>query len=86
MDLVKKTASMSSEDEEAFKASRGWFEKFKKRTGIHSVVRHWEAVSSDKTAAEKFVPEFQELITSETFIPQQVFDCDETGLLWKKNG
>lgn len=30
----------SSEDENAFKASRGWFEKFKKGTGIHSVVRH----------------------------------------------
>lgn len=33
----------------------------KKRTGIHSVVRHGEATAP----AEKFVPEFQELITSE---------------------
>ncbi|XP_068200763.1 putative CENPB DNA-binding domain-containing protein 1 [Palaemon carinicauda] len=28
---------------EEFKASRGYFEKFKRRTGIHSVVRHGEA-------------------------------------------
>lgn len=26
-----------------FKASHGWFDKFKRRTGIHSVVRHGEA-------------------------------------------
>lgn len=61
MDLVRKTPGTSSEDKDAFKESRGWFEKFKKRTGIHSVVRHGEATAP----AEKFVPEFQELITSE---------------------
>ena len=39
----------------SFKASRGWFEKFKHRTGIHSIVRHGEAASSDKKGAEKFI-------------------------------
>ena len=46
-DLLNKTPGTSSETE-VFKASRGWFEKFKKRTGIHSVVRHGEASSSNK--------------------------------------
>ncbi|XP_068208499.1 tigger transposable element-derived protein 1-like [Palaemon carinicauda] len=32
---------------EEFKASRGWFQKLKRRTGIHSVVCHGEASSSD---------------------------------------
>ncbi|XP_014392726.1 PREDICTED: tigger transposable element-derived protein 1-like isoform X2 [Myotis brandtii] len=28
--------------------------------------------------------EFQEFIEAEGFVPQQVFNCDETGLFWKK--
>ena len=62
-DLMKKSASTSSgeggegesESDSAFtfKASRGWFEKFRNRTGIHLVTRHGEAASSDKAAAEK---------------------------------
>ncbi|XP_039623765.1 tigger transposable element-derived protein 1-like [Polypterus senegalus] len=39
---------------------------------------------SDTAAADKFGQEFQQFITSEGFIPQQVFNCDETGLFWKK--
>ncbi|XP_069187057.1 tigger transposable element-derived protein 1-like [Procambarus clarkii] len=84
VDLVRKTPGASSEEEDIFKASRGWFEKFRKRSGIHSVVRHGEAASSDKAAAEKFVPEFQEFVAEKEFLPQQVFNCDETGLFWKK--
>jgi hypothetical protein len=30
---------------EEFKASKGWFDNFKKRTGIHSVVRHGASAS-----------------------------------------
>ena len=37
-DLAKKMRETSAAASE-FKASRGWFEKFKKRTGIRSVVR-----------------------------------------------
>ena len=69
---------------EEFKASRGWFEKFKKRTGIHSVVRHGEASSSDTKAAEEFVKLFEKIVIEEGYVAQQVFNCDETGLFWKK--
>ncbi|XP_069163284.1 tigger transposable element-derived protein 2-like [Procambarus clarkii] len=34
VDLVRKTPGVSSEEEEIFKANRGWFEKFRKRSGI----------------------------------------------------
>jgi len=47
---------------EEFKASKGWFNNFKKRKGIHSVVRHGEAASSNKDAAEKFVENFKDFV------------------------
>nr|XP_053634985.1 tigger transposable element-derived protein 1-like [Cherax quadricarinatus]XP_053634986.1 tigger transposable element-derived protein 1-like [Cherax quadricarinatus]XP_053634987.1 tigger transposable element-derived protein 1-like [Cherax quadricarinatus]XP_053634988.1 tigger transposable element-derived protein 1-like [Cherax quadricarinatus] len=81
-DLVKKMPAMSAEVSE-FKASKGWFERFKKRSGIHSVVRHGEAARSDKHAAEKSVQEFKGYLETEEFQPQQVFSY-ETGLFWKK--
>lgn len=37
-------------------------EKFKKRSEIHSVIRHGEVVSSNKEVAKKFVIEFSDLI------------------------
>ena len=78
------TRDKSSSSAEEFKARKGWFDNFKKRTGIHSVVRHGEAASSNKDAAEKFVENFKDFMDREGFIPEQVFNCDETGLFWKK--
>lgn len=46
-DLLQENPSTSATSNE-FKASRGWFDKFRKRSGIHSVVRHGEASNSDK--------------------------------------
>lgn len=85
-DLLKQIphSSTNDESEDSFKASRGWFDNFKKRTGIHSVVRHGEAASSDVNAAEAYIKTFSELIEAKGYIPQQVFNCDETGLFWKK--
>jgi len=48
------------------------------------VVRHGEAASSNKDAAEKFVEKFKDLVDREEFIPEPVFSCDETGLFWKE--
>ena len=47
-DLVK---DMTQKEE--FKASRGWFDNFKKQSGIHNVAMHGEAASSNSEAAEK---------------------------------
>ena len=81
-DITCDTPGSSAEES---KASKGWFDNFKKRTGIHSVVRHGEAASSNKYAAEKFVEKFEYFVDREGFIPEQVFNCDETGFFWKKN-
>ena len=53
-DLVNKPPGTSTENKEGFKASRGWFDNFKRRSGIRRVVRHGEAASSDAKAAEAF--------------------------------
>ena len=80
----KQDSPGTSEQSNEFKASRGWFNQFKQRSGIHSVVRHGKAASADKDAAEKFIGEFKNFVKSEEFTPDQVFNCDKTGLFWKK--
>nr|XP_057913058.1 tigger transposable element-derived protein 1-like [Doryrhamphus excisus] len=80
-DLIRDSPGDSADD---FKASRGWFEKFKKRSGIRYVVRKRENVRADIQGAKKFSEEFQRFAEGEGFLPQQVFNCDETGLFWKK--
>ena len=83
-DLLKDKPGTSGESSEMFKASHGWFDKFKKRTGIHSVVRHGEAASANKEVAEMYVTEFREYVEAEGFVPQQVLNCNDTALFWKK--
>ena len=80
-DITRNTPGSSAEE---FKTSKGWFDSFKNRTRVHSVFRHGEAASSNKDAVEKFVEKFKDFVEREGFIPEQVFDCDETGLFWKK--
>jgi len=53
-DLLEKTPRMSTDEDTSFKASKGWFEKFKTRTAIHSVVRHGEAASSNTMTANDY--------------------------------
>ncbi|GCC20975.1 hypothetical protein chiPu_0000147 [Chiloscyllium punctatum] len=65
---LKKDMPGSSADSDEFEASRGWFENFKKRTGIHSVVMHGEAVSSNVDAAANFVKRFCEFVNPEGII------------------
>ncbi|XP_029455914.1 tigger transposable element-derived protein 1-like [Rhinatrema bivittatum] len=57
-DIVK-DKPLPSEPWEIFHASKGWFQNFKARTGVHSVVRHGETASSDKKAAENYIPHFE---------------------------
>ena len=68
----------TSANADGFKASRRWFKRFKTRSGIHCVVRHREATSSNVAAAEEFATEFLEVMVSEGYFPQQVFSCDDT--------
>ena len=81
---VSKLPGTSTENKEVFKASRGWFDNFKRRSGIYTVVKHREAESSDAKAAEAFATKFQKAMVSECYLLKQVFNCDEIGLFWEK--
>lgn len=80
---LKAKAGESAADE-SFIASHGWFHRFKKRANLHHVALSGEAASADKDAAEQFIATLKELIEKEGFLPQQVFNVDETALYWKK--
>ncbi|XP_051781620.1 tigger transposable element-derived protein 1-like [Erpetoichthys calabaricus] len=68
-----------------FTASKGWFEKFKKRFNLASMSLHGEAASADKAAAEKYVADtFKVIIEEGRYWPEQVFNMDETALFWKR--
>ena len=69
-DLVKKNPG-TSDDTFEFKASRGWFEKFKNRSKIHNVIRHGEAASSNTKAVEKFEVEFNDMIKKKGYLPNR---------------
>ena len=45
--LIEKLSGTSTVSEKEFKASKRWFENFKKRSGIHNVMRHLKESSSD---------------------------------------
>ena len=64
--------------------TKGWFTGFRKRTGLHSVVRHGEAASAERGAAEQHAEKFKKIIEEGDFVSQQVFNCDETGLFHKR--
>ena len=41
-----------SAESDLFKASRRWLDKYKKRSGTHSIMKHGEAASSNKVATD----------------------------------
>lgn len=43
-----------------------------------------ESASADQEAAKNFPAELKELIAAKGYVPDQVFNGDETGLFWKK--
>ncbi|XP_061625057.1 tigger transposable element-derived protein 1-like [Phyllopteryx taeniolatus] len=83
-DLVANTQTANSVEREHFKASRGWFDNFLKRSGIRSIKHDEDVASLNKRAAEKFVGQFAKFVKSEGYLPNQVFNCGEVGLFWRK--
>lgn len=49
-----------------------------KRPGIQPLVRHVEAVIQDVKTAEDYLKTFAGIVAAEGYIPQQIFNCDET--------
>ncbi|KAF7235282.1 Tigger transposable element-derived protein 1 [Varanus komodoensis] len=81
-----KTARVASEGDcdEEFAASRGWFNRFKVRANLHNFKVQGEAVSADVSAATEYPKMLKKIIEEGGYVPEQIFNVDETGLFWKK--
>ena len=79
------TSSQTSPRRTSFVASKGWFDKFKRRFGLQSVSLYGEAASADEAAARHYVEDvFPKIIEENGYLSEQIFNMDETGLFWKR--
>ncbi|XP_053555942.1 tigger transposable element-derived protein 1-like [Bombina bombina] len=81
-DLKAKKGEAAKDTE--FVASRGWFDRFKKRSNLHNIKVQGEAAAADTEAAESYPSEFAKIIEDGGYSMDQIFYVDETGLFWKK--
>ncbi len=70
-------------DPESFKGSSGWFHKFCCRHGIRSISMQGESLSADVSAVDPFKSELAKIMEDEGYTLSQVFNADETGLVWR---
>lgn len=66
-----------------FKASNGWFWRWRHRKGIRRLTIAGEKLSANTQAADKFKVEFSHTIKNEKLVRAQIFNFDETGLWYK---
>ncbi|XP_033334442.1 jerky protein homolog-like [Megalopta genalis] len=66
-----------------FKVSRGWLIKFKRRHGIRLVKMYEEKGNADQDGADAFVINFKKIIEEENVNLENVYNMDESGLVWK---
>ena len=66
-----------------FKATTGWFQRFKDRHGIRQLEVQGEALSADTSQIDEFRAYVRELQERECLKDCQVYNADETGLYWK---
>ncbi|XP_058413362.1 activity-dependent neuroprotector homeobox protein 2 isoform X3 [Diceros bicornis minor] len=66
-----------------FNASSGWFKRFKNRYSLHNVKVNDQSANADVMATEEFLETLDKLIVEENYLPEQIFNMDETSLFWK---
>ncbi|XP_004697687.1 jerky protein homolog [Echinops telfairi] len=62
--------------------SGGWLWRFKARHGIKKLDAACEKQAVNRQAAEQFCGFFQGLVAEHGLSPEQLYDAEETGLLW----
>ncbi|CAM4563309.1 unnamed protein product [Caretta caretta] len=70
--------------EKEFKASQGWLNSFRNHFSLKNVQTTDEAASANEEAAKAYPEQLKKIIEEKGYLPEQVFDADETGLFWKK--
>ncbi|XP_061672523.1 tigger transposable element-derived protein 1-like [Syngnathoides biaculeatus] len=83
-DLLANTQTPNGVVCETFKASRGWFDNFVKRSGIRSIKHVEDVASLNEKDAEEFVGQFERFVKSGGYLPSQVFNCGEAAFFWRK--
>jgi hypothetical protein len=83
-ELGAKVPSTSTGPVKEFFGTRGWVTRFRTRNGLHSVVRHGETAIGDRDTADKHYEKCKKIIEEGGFVSRQVFNCDKTGLSWKR--
>ncbi|GBM57218.1 Jerky [Araneus ventricosus] len=63
--------------------SDGWFRNFKFRHGIRRLDVTGETFSANQNSAEKYKDEFEKIVADNDLTPEQIYNADETGLLWR---
>ena len=66
-----------------FEASSGFIEKFKNRYGIRLLRIFGERISANDSDVPKFISEFLTKVREVELKPQQIYNADETGLVYK---
>ncbi|KFD54655.1 hypothetical protein M513_04355 [Trichuris suis] len=71
-------------ERKAFMAGKGWLASFVNRYNLKNLRVTGEAASADQESTSTFPHEFQRLVGRKGYLPEQVYNCDETALFWKK--
>ncbi|CAM5084801.1 unnamed protein product [Eretmochelys imbricata] len=71
-------------DEKEFKASQGWLNSFRNCFNLKNMQTTGEAASANEKAAKAYTEQLKKIKEEKRYLPEQVFNADETGLFWKK--
>lgn len=70
-------------EDEMLSFSKGWLHNFKIRHGIRKLDISGEIKSADEAAANEYKITFQNLVDQYDLSAPQIYNADETGLLWR---
>ena len=70
--------------EEKFKASRGWFVRFKERSRLWNIEVPGEVASIDVEAAASYTEDLAKKNNSGDYYIKQIFSVDQIAFCWEK--
>lgn len=63
--------------------SDGWLRNLKFQHEIRRLYVTGETLSANQNSAEKYKNEFEKMVADNDLTPEQIYNADETGLLWQ---